>query len=150
MGLTGEIKGQYSEKHEHAAEKGVKKEFNRGILSSGPAPNPDQEVHGEEHQLPKDIKEKKIEGDENPHHSRIEQEEEGEVTLHRFIDSPGGEDAEKAEERGQEHHRDADPVNADKIVDVIRWDPGRLFHELEARVLQIEVYIEPNGEKVKE
>ena len=73
-------------------------------------------------------KRKKSSAHEDAHHAGLEQQEEREVALHALVDAPRREDAEEAEQRRQQHHRDADAVDADEVLDVeagIHGTPAR-------------------------
>ena len=59
MRLASEIQRQDGEQHQHAAEKRIEKKFDRGVFSARATPYADQKVHGQQHEFPKNIKEKK-------------------------------------------------------------------------------------------
>jgi len=147
MRLAGKIEGQDSEQHQHAAEKGIEKKLDGSVLPARPAPDAYEEVHRQKHQLPEDVKKKKVERDEDPHHPGIEQQKKRKVSLHPLLDAPRGKDAEKTEERGQQNHRDADSVHPDKIVNVIGGYPRDLLDKLETGICRIKIAVEPDGKK---
>src|SRR5207249_11709361 len=118
MRLAVEIEGQESEQHQNAAEKRIKKKLDGRIFAPRPAPDADEEVHGQQHEFPENIEEEKIQGDEYAHHAGIKQEKERKVSFHGLVNSPGGEDAQETEQRGQEHHGDAETIDAHKVFDV--------------------------------
>src|SRR5438132_8552262 len=99
MRLAVEVEGEESEQHQNAAEKRVEKKLDGGIFASRPAPDADEEVHGQQHEFPENVEEEKIQGDEYAHHAGIQQEEERKVSFDRLVNSPGGEDAKEAQER---------------------------------------------------
>src|SRR5712692_1034750 len=105
-----EIEDQHGDQHEHAAEHGVQKEFDCGILTSRSTPDADEEVHGQQHQFPKDVKEEKIHGAEDADHSSIEEKEQREIAFHCALNTPRGEDANRTQENGEQYHRDTDAI----------------------------------------
>ena len=95
MRIDGEIEREDREQHQDAAEQSVQKEFNRSIFASRAAPDADQKVHRQQHDFPKNVKEKKIQGTKDSHHAGVEQKKQREVTLDGFFDSKGSEDTEE-------------------------------------------------------
>ena len=110
--LDGEIKRENGDQHESAAEQRVEKELDRGVFAARPAPDADQEVHRQQHHFPENEEQEKIESAENAHHAGVEQEKQREVAFDRLVDAKGSEDAEKAQQRRQQHHGDAEAVDA--------------------------------------
>src|SRR5712692_9255975 len=86
--INMEIEDQHGDQHEHAAEHGVQKEFDCCILTSRSTPVADEEVHGQQHQFPKDVKEKEIHGAKDAHHGSIEKKEQREIALDRALNAP--------------------------------------------------------------
>ena len=54
---------------------GEEHELDRGIDPPWSAPDSDDEVHGDQHQLPENVEEEEIQGDERADHARGEQQE---------------------------------------------------------------------------
>jgi hypothetical protein len=89
------------DQHEKAARHRVEDEFHGGVHTARTSPDPDQEVHRNEHDLPEDVEEEEIERGEDPDHSGLEQEEGDHVGLHPGRDGEGEEDRDRREKRGQ-------------------------------------------------
>src|SRR5690349_7067027 len=104
MRISAEVKREDRQQHQHAAEQSIKKKFDRGIFTPRSAPDADEKIHRQQHDFPKNIKEEKIEGTENPHHASIEQEKKREITFHPLFDAEGSKDAQKAQQRRQKYH----------------------------------------------
>jgi hypothetical protein len=115
--LGGEVEVEDADEQQDGAEERVEEELDRRVLPPRAAPHADQEVHRQEHHLPEDEEQEEIEGAEDAHHARVEHEEEREVALHAVRDPERREHAEEAEERREQHHRDAEPVDADEVLD---------------------------------
>ena len=109
------------------ADQRVEEELDRRVLAPRPAPDADQEVHRQQHDLPEDVEEEEVERAEHAHHAGVEQQEQREVALDRLVDAPRGERCRwNDQQRGQQHHGDADAVDADEVLDVEARDPRRL------------------------
>ena len=61
--VVGPPHPQDSQKHQQATCHGKQEEFDRGIDTSLATPDTDQQVHGNQHDLPKHIEEKEIRGE---------------------------------------------------------------------------------------
>ncbi len=116
------------EQQDRAGER-VEEELDRRVLAPGTAPDPDQEVHREEHQLPEHVEEEEVERGEDAHHPREEEEVHRVVALRALLDVPRRDRRDERDERGQEQERDADPVDAHVVADVEGGDPGPVLHE---------------------
>src|SRR5712692_4489232 len=141
--INMEIEDQHGDQHEYAAEHGVQKEFDCGILTSRSTPDADEEVHGQQHQFPKDVKEEKIHGAEDADHSSIEEKEQREIAFHCALNTPRGEDANRTQENGEQYHRDTDAIDANKIFDIVGRDPGNFDNELQVGSRAVEVLEQP-------
>ena len=63
--VMGKVQGQDRNQHEQATELGEKEKLYRGICAALAPPDGDQKVHGDEHQLPGEIKKKEVEREED-------------------------------------------------------------------------------------
>ncbi len=87
-----EIHDEDRHKHQNASHHGVKKELDRGVHPPlWVSPDPNQEIHRNEHDFPENVKQDQIEGHQRPHHARFEEEEGN----HELFD-PGLDRAESA------------------------------------------------------
>src|SRR5215813_406734 len=142
--ISIDIENQHGDQHQYAAKHSVQKEFDCRIFTPRSAPDANEEVHGQQHQFPKDIEEKKIHGTEDAHHGRIEEKEQREIALYRAFDTPRSEDANRTQEHGQQYHRDTDTIDADKIFNVVGSDPGNFDNELQVGSKTVEVLEQPH------
>ncbi len=130
-----EVDREDRQQHEDRAGHGVEEELDCRVL--GPvfrlAPNPDQEVHRHEADLPEHVEEHEVERDKHAQHAHLEQEEQEEELAHPRLDGAGGvPEAKRGQERGQENEGHAQAIHAHVEGDVERGDPGRHYLELHA------------------
>ena len=127
------------DQHEEAAGHREEHELERRVDAARPAPHPDQEVHRDEHDLPEDVEEEHVEGDERAEHAGLEHEQEGEELLHPAVDvAPRGEHDDRREHGGEQHEEEAHAVHAQAVLDPPLRDPGHLLGHLEARDADLE------------
>ena len=126
------VEHQERHQHQHAARERVEEELDRGVDPPLVAPDPDEEVHRDEHGLPEHVEEEEVLGHEDPDHPRLEQQHEDHELAHPLLDrAPGAEEAERGEERGQDHEPQRQAVDADVVADAPGRDPGALLAELQ-------------------
>src|SRR5690606_25875449 len=101
------------------------------------APNADQEIQRQQHQLIKDVKQEEIQGTKNAHDCHIEDHQQDKITFDAFLDVPGGTDSNDHDQCRQKQKRHGKSVDADKIIDFqlsettkIQAYPGRTVDEL--------------------
>ena len=127
----GLVEHQEGDEHQHAARERVEEELHGGVDPPLVAPDPDEEVHRDEHRLPEHVEEEEVERDEDPDHARLEEEHEDHELAHPVVDRrPRAEEGERREERRQDDEPQRQPVDADVVRDPPRRDPGRLLDEL--------------------
>src|SRR5437867_6747593 len=125
-----EIYGQDPDQHQHRAGERVKKKLDGGVKFSGTAPDSDQEIHRNQHDLPKHVENEEVERHENAEHSRLQQEHECVVFFDSLLDRiPGGENRDEPQKRGQKDHQNADSVDAKLVFGSDQRNPVRLEHE---------------------
>ncbi len=124
-----EIHGQHGQEHEDRARKGIKKKFDRCILLPRSAPDPDEKIHGEEHEFPEDIKEEKVEGTENPDHSRLQEHHQGKVPFHLLLDPPGSHYGDKRDQRRQNQKGGRKAIDPHVVFNMEHGDPGVALHK---------------------
>jgi hypothetical protein len=132
-GLVREGRGQDRHQHQQRADERVQHELHRRVDAVRAAPDADDQVHRDQDQLPEDVEEEEVEGDEDADHADFEDQEGDHVLLHADLDRPeAGEDADPAQRRRQGDHQHAQAVDAQLVLDAERRDPVDRFLELEA------------------
>jgi hypothetical protein len=117
--VIGQVEGNNGHQKHHRAGQSIEEELDRGILSARPAPDPDEQIHGDEHHLPEDIEEDKIHGTEDADHGGLHNQQTDHELLHPLADiGPGTKDTEGHDKGGQHDQQDADPVEAQGILNV--------------------------------
>jgi hypothetical protein len=116
--------------------------------SSRAAPDGDDEVHGHQHGFPEDEEQQEIERHEHAQHGGLQQQEEAVVFLEPFVDGvPARQDGDEADERGEHHQQQSEPVDAEVIGGAQGGNPGGLLDELKVlRAVEIEDQREGNQE----
>jgi hypothetical protein len=125
------VERQHDDQHQDRAGQGVQEELDGRVFLAGAAPHADEEVHRQEHHFPEHIEEEEVEGDERPHHARLEQKEQRHVPPDLLLDPEGADDREERKQGGQKDHGNRDAVGPHEILDVDVGDPAVLLHELE-------------------
>ena len=98
------VQGNDTEQHQDAAQEGIKEELDGGIQAPVAAPDPDQEVHGDQHDFPEDIEQDEIEGHEDTEHPGFEDKQKGVILFDPVFDGiKGTGHGDSTEEGGQEH-----------------------------------------------
>jgi hypothetical protein len=130
--MVVQVQQHDADQHEHAAQQGVQHVFERGVLPiHAAAPQLDEEVAGDQHQLPEDEKEDQVERHEDADEGRLERQQRDEVLLDLIADRvPGVEDDQKRQKGGQAHKEHADPVHRQVVADSERRDPLQFLGEL--------------------
>jgi hypothetical protein len=117
--------------HEHAARERVQEELHGGVDAPLVAPDPDEEVHRDEHGLPEDVEEEEVEGHEDPDHPRLEEEHEDDELADPLSDrAPRAEKGEGREEGGEDHEPEREAVHPHVVGDAPGRDPRPPLDEL--------------------
>src|ERR1051326_2350878 len=85
-----EVEADHDQQHHNRTKQRIEKEFYSCVFSSCAAPNADEKVHRQQHELPEDIKEEEVERAERPHAANIEQEIHEEVSLNVALNGEAG------------------------------------------------------------
>ena len=128
---------QHEDRHQHQqrAEERIDEELDRRVQPVVPAPDPDDEVHRNQHHFPHHIEEEEIERHEDADHARCQHEQQRvEATLALGDVAPASQNRERHEEGGEQDEEQRDPVHADRVVNAPRGDPGSIDGELHAAV----------------
>ncbi len=133
---SGKINPQNPKQHKKTAGQRIKEELDRGVFTARPAPDPDQEIHRNKHDLPEHIEKKKVEGEERPHHAGLKEQEQEVIFLFAgVLDADMGKRTvarHKRNDRREDDHGKADPVGPKEVLDAELGDPHGPFHHLEA------------------
>ncbi len=125
-----QVERDHTHEHEHRAEQRVEEELDRRVLPARTAPLGDQEVHGDEHELPEHVEQHEVERDEHAVHAHLQQQQHREVERRLLVDLPACDDREQGEQRREEHERHRDAVDAHVVLDARLRHPGELLDEL--------------------
>ncbi len=66
--VCSHIQHDQGQQQKNTADQGVEKKLNRCIILTGAAPDSNQQVHGNQHALPENIKKHRVQADKNPDH----------------------------------------------------------------------------------
>jgi hypothetical protein len=123
------------DEHQDAPRHRVEDELDGRVDALVVPPDPDEEVHRDEHGVPEHVEEKEVEGDEDPDHRALEEQEEGRELPHpRLNGLPRREERNRRQEPGEDDQQEADAVHAHQVLDAEGRDPGVALHELVARL----------------
>jgi len=137
-GLDLEVHGQEAQQHEHRPEQRVQEELDRRVVAVRRAPDADQEVHRDQHELPEHEEQDKVERDERAGHARLQQQHQGQERLRAAGARQhlvGVDGAEERQQEGQFEQWQADAVDAHVVVSVDDVDPVDVEFELQPGVV---------------
>ena len=117
-------RGQDRHQHQQRPDQGVQDELDRGVDPVRAAPDPDDQVHRDEDDLPEDVEQEQVEGHEHADQPDLEDEERDHVLLDPLLDrAEGGEDADPGQGRRQDDEDRRQAVDADLVLDPEDGDP---------------------------
>jgi hypothetical protein len=120
------------DQHQHAAGHRVEHELDGRVDALVVAPDPDEEIHRDEHRVPEHVEEEEVERDEDADHRRIEDEDQDRELLDLLVDAfPRREQRDGRQECGEHDEQQADAVDADVIVDRQRGRNVNPLHALD-------------------
>jgi len=127
-----EVDSDDGHQHQDASCHGVKEELDCRVHPSlRVAPDADQEIHGDQHDLPEYVKQDEVEGHQGSHHTGFEKEKGDHELLDPFLDgTEGTQNAKNGEKGGEEHQEEANPIDAEMIADPVILNPGMQLLEL--------------------
>src|SRR5690606_15639079 len=108
-------------------------ELDGGIAAPLRAPDPDDEVHRDQHRLEEDEEEEQVEGHEHAQGRRLEHERVDDELLAPLGDGGGGRQRDRDEDGGEDDERHRDAVYAEVPGDAPRLPPHGPFDELVPR-----------------
>ena len=139
---------QDGDQHQHAARHRVQDELHRRVDAPLVAPDPDQEVHRDEHRVPEHVEQEHVQGQEDADHRALEGEhEEGELPHLLVHRPPRPEQRQRREEAGEHDQEQADAVHADGVLDAERRDPVDALDHLEVGPRGVEPAPHPERER---
>jgi len=148
LALVQEVERQDRHQHEERTDDRVEDELDRGVDPPRSAPDPDQQVHRDQHQLPEDVEEEDVERQEDAEHPRLQHEQEDVELLHPLAHrAEGGEDDQRREHGRQQHEIDGDAVDPEEVLDPEARDPGAPVDELRPRLPRAHQADRPDGEE---
>src|SRR5204863_867168 len=100
-----------------------------------------------QHDLPENIEEGEIQGDQGPDHAGLEHEKRDRERTRALLDVVQREEQrDRREQNGQEDEEQRDPVHTEGIRDAESRDPGRRLRELKGPRMKVE----PRPERQRE
>ena len=137
--------------HDQPADQAVEEELHRGVLPAGAAEAPDDEVHRDEHRLEEDVEQEDVGGGEDADHHRLEQQQPGEVGLHRpaagQLVAPGRPDHHGHQHADEQQHHQRDAVDAEGEVTPRSRGSRRPGGQLEPVAADVEGHRREDGEQ---
>ena len=119
------------DEHQDAPRHGVEHELDGGVDAPLVAPDPDEEVHRDEHRVPEDVEQEQVDRDEHAEHGGLEREHEEREELHALVHRlPRREQRQRRQKAGQHDQEQADAVDADEVLDPEHRHPGVRLDEL--------------------
>src|SRR5579885_1272508 len=101
------------------------------MLDDIAAPDTDQQEHRGQLDLPEEEEEQQIERQEDAHHPRLQDQQQGYIILDARL-LPAADNRQQRQQRVQEHHRQAQAINAQEVIDIeldrarFRLNPGNV------------------------
>ena len=130
--------------HQQRAGHGVDEELDGGVEPVGAAPDPDDEIHRDQHDLEEDVEQEEVEGDEDAdqageqrEHQRVEP-----ALLLRDV-APAAEHADGHQGGREKDHHERDAIDPDAVADAPVGDPWRVRHQLQRAARRVEGPPEP-------
>ncbi len=112
------IDRQDGHQHEQRPDERENEELDCGVETSAASPDPDDEIHRDQHDLPEDVEHKQIKSDEHTEHARGEHQKERIIrSLVLFDVVEASQHSERHGERGEQHHKERDAVHTEVIRD---------------------------------
>ena len=133
--------------HHQRAGQGVEEELHRRLGALLRAPDPDDQVHGDQHRLEEDVEEHHVQRGQRAQHRGLDEQQREVEALDPLVDEgPAGQHHHRAEEAGEQHQGDRQPVDAHVVADAQIGDPRHALLELELPPAGVEGRVERDGE----
>ena len=133
--------GYIQDRHQHqqAADHGVQQKFEGRINAARPAPDADQEIHRDQHDLPEHVEQEQVNGHEGAQHAGLQEQEKELILLDPVPHiTPAGQQHQRGQKAGQQHQKQADAVHPDVVLDAEILNPGVALDKLEVGRLAVE------------
>ena len=128
-----EVENENRHEHEQRAEERIDEKLDGCIEPVIAAPDPDDEIHRDEHHFPHHVEEEEIERDEHTDHACGQHQQQRVETVFALRDvAPAAENRERHQKRGKEHQEERNPVHAHRVANAPRADPGVIGDQLHA------------------
>ena len=102
---------------EQRTSEGVEEELGGSVAALIAAPDPDHEVHRDEHGFPEQVEEEQVLGHEGPQHAGLQQEEQGSEGTDAVLQAvPGAEHGEGHQKGREQHQPEVQAVHAEGVV----------------------------------
>ena len=138
-GVGGDdVEPDHRREHDQPAGELVDQELGRGAAAAGAAEAADQEVGRDQRGLEDDVEEEHVGGGEDRQRHRLERERPGEEGVRLPLLPSSSDSCQPASSTigtssdGEQHHQQAEAVDAERVVDAERLDPGVGLGELHA------------------
>ena len=146
LGIVDHV--DHRHQHQQRAEQRVEEELVGRVDPVLPAPDADDQEHRDQAALEEQVEEDDVERHEDADHQRLEDQEHRHVFLDPALDAPARKDADREDQRGQDHERQRQPVDPELVGQAA--DPGALLHELEVRRVRPGVEAEQQDQRQEE
>jgi hypothetical protein len=119
------------DQHEHRAEEGVQEELERRVDAPRAAPDADDQEHRDQHRLPEEVEQQRVERAEHADHQPFHDQERGQVLRRALLDrGPAGNHDRDRHQRRQQHEGHRDAVEPEMVAGAERRDPRQPLDEL--------------------
>ena len=128
------------------AQQGVQKKLEGCVDFVRPAPDSDDQVHGDQGGLEEHIEQHAIERTKHPDHQARQNQKCRHVLLHFDRDRlPTGDHHHQVDESGQHHEPQRNAVHSEVVVDVEALNPRQVFDELHRRAGIVKLGVKGQG-----
>ena len=136
--LSNHVQIYQGDQHQQRPQQGIEKELDRGIHPIRPTPDPDYEKHRNQHRLPEQVEQDRVQRAEHPNHQPFHDKKGSEVLRNPLTNYlPARDDDNYGKEGSQEHQRHGDAIDPQRVVHVETFNPRRFFNELHDSSLRI-------------
>jgi hypothetical protein len=112
-----QVQPDHHQQDAHRADEGVDEELDGGVLAPGAAPDADEEVHGQQHELEEQEEQEEVQRHETAHHAGAQQQVQRRVAFYPPPDGVRGDGSGKQHQGRQQHQRHAQPIHAHEVID---------------------------------
>ena len=141
-GVVLHVEVEDRHQHQQRADQRVDHELDRRVEPPLAAPDPDDEVHRDQHQLPEDVEDEQVQRDEGADHAGLEHQHGDDELAHADVADADGlrrQQRQRHQEGRQQHQPQRDAVDAQVEADAERLDPDLVDLQLEPGLRGVEV-----------